>query len=117
MARPKKQDEAERLTEFHGFHVTPSMKAVIEKRALATGLHPSEYSRRVLLSDEKAPAPSARDPAAIRDLTVAITRLGNNHNQIAKHANERKNLPPELDAALLEVSRRIIAALDKVTEL
>src|SRR5277367_332812 len=105
MARRKKQDEAERFTEFYGFQCTPSWKAELERRAQANGRSPSEFGRLVLLSDEKAPAPTARDPAAIRALIVAINRLNNNHNQIARHANERKNLSPELDAVLLRVSR------------
>lgn len=117
MARRKKQDEAERFTEFYGFQCTPSWKAELERRAQANGRSPSEFGRLVLLSDEKAPAPTARDPAAIRELRAEIRRLGNNYNQIARHANERKNLPPELDAVLKGVSQLIMAALEKVRAL
>src|SRR5271154_4808833 len=107
MARRAKQDASERRTAGLRLQLTPSERAELDARAVATGRSLSDFARIVLLSDLKAPAPSARDPAAIRALTVAITRVGNNHNQIAKHANERKALPPELDADLLAVSRRI----------
>jgi hypothetical protein len=131
MARRKKQDEAERLTEFFGFQVTPSQKAELERRALLNGRSPSDFARRVLLSDEKAPAPTARDPAVIRALVAAIKQLGNNHNQITKLGNEARSLPYAKDrqaasealaAAFAKgefqaVSAAIIAALDRVMEL
>jgi hypothetical protein len=115
MARRKKQDEAERLTAYFGFQVTPAQKTEIEKRAKATGMSPSKFARIVLLSDLKAPAPSARDPEAIRALMVEISRVGNNVNQLAHVANERRALP--LETQLKEISNRIIAALDKVMAL
>ncbi len=115
MARRKRQDEAERLTEFFGFQVTPTQKAELEKRAATTGLTPSEFARIVLLSDLKAPAPSARDPATLRALAVEISRIGNNVNQLAHVANERGVLPTEKQ--LKEVASRIMAALDKVMAL
>jgi hypothetical protein len=117
MARRSKEDATERLTAFVGFQVTPAEKAELERRAKATGRLPSDFYRIVLLSDLKAPVPAGIDPAAIRELITAINHVGNNHNQIAKHANERKALPPELDAALLAVSREIMAALEKVIAL
>jgi hypothetical protein len=115
MARRSKEDATERLTEFFGFQVTPAQKAELERRALATGRTPSDFARIVLLSDLKAPAPSARDPAVIRALTVEISRVGNNVNQLAHIANERHAAPQE--KTLQEIARRIIAALDKVMAL
>ena len=67
----------------------------------------------MLLSDLKAPAPSARDPQAIRALAVEITRVGNNVNQLAKIANETRALPHERQ--LREVATLIKATLEKVT--
>jgi hypothetical protein len=117
MARRQKQDAGERRTAALRLQLTPSERAELDARAASTGRSLSDFARLVLLSDLKKPAPSARDPAALRALAVGISRLGNNHNQISKHANERKALPPELDAVLLAVSQRIIAALEKVMEL
>ena len=70
MARRREQDETEQHTEFFGFQVTPSHRAEFEKRA---GYSPSVSARIVLLSDLKAPAPHARDPAAMRALRVEIS--------------------------------------------
>jgi len=66
----------------------------------------------VLLSDLKAPAPSARDPQALRALAVEITRVGNNVNQMAKIANETRALPHERQ--LREVAALIRSTLEKV---
>lgn len=115
MARRQKKDTGERLTAYFGFQVTPAQKAELERRAKATGYSPSEFARIVLLSDLKAPAPSARDPAAIRALAVEISRVGNNINQLAHVANERRALP--LESQLRDISERLIAALDKVSAL
>ena len=131
MARRQKEDAGERLTEFFGFNVTPAQKAELERRAKATGYSPSEFARIVLLSDLKAPAPSPRDPAVIRELTVALTRLGNNHNQLTKLGNEARSLPYERDrraasealaaafakGEFRELATAIVAALDKVMAL
>ena len=69
----------------------------------------------MLLSDLKAPAPSQRDPRALRALAVEISRVGNNLNQLAHHANAHNALPVE--RALAEATARIIASLDKVLAL
>ncbi len=113
MARRSKEDAGERRTSFLGLHLTPSERAVLEQRAQTTGLSLSEFARIVLLSDLKAPAPSARDPQAIRALAVEITRVGNNVNQLAKIANETRALPHERQ--LREVATLIKATLEKVT--
>jgi hypothetical protein len=117
MARRTKEDAGERRTAFAAIHLTPSEYAELKARADALGESVSEFARATVLSDVKKPAPNARDPRSIKALAAEISRVGNNHNQITKHANERKALPPELDAALLAVSQRIIAALEKVMEL
>ena len=95
MARRSKADAGERRTSFLGVQLTPTERAILEQRAQTTGLSLSEFARIVLLSDLKAPAPSARDPQAIRALAVEITRVGNNVNQLAKIANETRALPHE----------------------
>ena len=112
MARRSKADAGERRTSFLGVQLTPTERAVLEQRAQTTGLSLSEFARIVLLSDLKAPAPSARDPQAIRALAVEITRVGNNVNQLAKIANETRALPHERQ--LREVATLIKATLEKV---
>ena len=115
MARRHKQDVAERRTDFLGVQLTPTEKAELVARAAATGLSLSDFARIVLLSDLKKPAPSARDPQAIRALAVEISRVGNNINQLAHIANETRALPRETE--LRVVSAQIVAALEQVMEL
>ncbi len=117
MARRTKEDAGERRTALAAIHLTPSEYAELKTRADALDKSVSDFARMTVLSDVKKPAPNARDPRSIKALAAEIARVGNNHNQIAKHANERKDLPPELDATLLAVSREIIAALEKVMQL
>ncbi len=112
---PAKEDAGERRTSAIKVQLTPSERQELDGRAAATGRTLSDFARIVLLSDLKAPAPSARDPRAIRALAVELARVGNNVNQLAHIANERRALPRERD--LKDVAERIIAALDKVMEL
>ena len=112
MARRSKEDASERRTAGLRLQLTPSERATLEQRAQTTGLTLSEFARVVLLSDLKAPAPSARDPQAIRALAVEITRVGVNVNQMAKIANETRALPHERH--LREVAAEIKATLEKV---
>lgn len=115
MARRKKEDASERRTAALRLQLTPSERADLDARAAITGRSLSDFARIILLSDLKKPAPSARDPKAIRALTVELSRVGNNLNQLAHIANERRALPREKD--LQDVSARIIAAIEKVMAL
>ena len=115
MARPRKRDAAERRTAFFGFQVTPAERAEIDRRAALSGLHGSEWGRRMLLTDARAPAPAPRDPAAIRALRAAIIHIGNNLNQMTHHTNRTGDVPSR--NALKEIGDAIIAALKKVREL
>ena len=115
MARRSKADAGERNTAFLGVHLTPSEKADVLGRAAAIGCGVSEYARIILLSELKRPAPSARDPRAIRQLAVAIKKVGTNINQLAHVANAINEIPSE--RVLREVSAQIVEALEKVQAL
>jgi hypothetical protein len=109
--RPKKEPEARRSA-FVGFFVTPAERQKIEERAAKLNIAVSEFARIVLLSDLKEPAPSARDGAAIRALAVEVSRVGNNINQLAHVANERRELPRKAEFAA--VSDDLKTTLEKV---
>lgn len=115
MARRRKDDAAERRTAFLGVQLTPSEKAELVRRAELVSRNVSDYARIVLLSEHKAPAPSTRDSGAIRQLAVAITRVGTNINQLAHVANAINEIPSE--RVLREVSAQIVEALEKVMAL
>eukprot|EP01037_Dinobryon_pediforme_P017873 gene17873-18103_t len=111
MARRQTNDDSEQRTAFLGVQLTPSEKAELVSRANSTGRHLSEFVRLVLLSDAAKPAPSARDPQAIRALAVEISRVGNNLNQLARLANERR--APAEAKALQDVTDQLTATLEK----
>ena len=115
MARLRKEYVGDRRTAALRLQLTPSERIELEFRAASVGMTLSEFCRIVLLSDLKKPAPSRRDPRALRALAVEISRVGNNLNQLAHIANQRNALPNE--RALDAVTERIIASLDKVMEL
>jgi hypothetical protein len=112
MARPRKENKDELRTDFFGFQVTPAERAEIDRRAASSGLHRSEWGRRILLSDLKAPAPPARDPAVINAVVVELNHHGNNLNQLTRIANERRDMPSA--KALAEVLALIKATLEKL---
>jgi len=58
---------------------------------------------------------AVRDAKAIRELTVALVRIGTNINQMAYRANETRRVPEE--RYLREVGERVTTALEKVTGL
>jgi hypothetical protein len=66
----------------------------------------------VLLSPSKAPAPPARDPAAINAVVLELSHHGNNLNQLTRLANERRDMPSA--KALAEVLALIKACLEKL---
>jgi Bacterial mobilisation protein (MobC) len=94
---------------------TADEKAELRRRAKASGNRVSDFVRLVLLDPLKAPAPAARDPAAIRTLAFQLSKIGTNQNQLAHIANESRALPQE--AELRRVSALIVAALEKVMAL
>ena len=118
MARPKKEDQSERRTKRLGVPLTPTEQTELRFRASKVfGNNPnlSEYARLILLDDWKNPPPNARSPEAIRELVVAIRRVGTNVNQLAHIANESRRVPAE--ERLRDISEQIVAALQKVMAL
>ena len=115
MARPRAENKAELRTAFLGFQMTPSERAEIARRAEETQRSLSDFCRRALLAARSAPAPLARDRRELTALSVEISRVGNNLNQLAHIANGRRDLPSA--TALAAVTERIIASLEKVMAL
>ena len=115
MARLRKSDTGDRRTEHAGFYVTPDELAELDARAAVAGYCRSDYFRIILLSDRKAPPPSARDPRAMRALIGQFGKLGNNWNQIAHRLNATGDAPSR--TILAEAAAQLRAAVEKVLAL
>lgn len=95
-----------------GVRLPPATRAILTQRAKAAGLSEGALIRALI---EDAAVATATDRAAHQQTNAQLARIGNNLNQLARHANSRRGDP---DAARLagEVAairgelRRIFAA-------
>jgi len=72
--------------------LTEKEKEQIQENAERSNLGSvSNYARQMLLSGKVVSV----DYSAIEELTVALNRIGNNINQIARRANEVRSIDPE----------------------
>jgi hypothetical protein len=106
--RPRREGKRDRRTAFVGFHVTPSERAELDARAAAVGCNRSSFCRMALLSPLQAPAPSARDPDAVRAIKVEIARVANNVRQLRRVADECRAEPTQRELAVLFASLEAI---------
>ncbi len=107
MARRSKTDTSERRTATVTVQLTPTERATLDERVEAAGIRcMSDYARAALLGYELR----GRDPlheTAVR----ALFAIGNNLNQLAKHANTTGHIDPQ---ELSEALRRWGEALDRL---
>ena len=72
---------------------SPEEWAAVEQRARECGVRANCYIRDTVLGT----VPRTRPNGATRELVVAVNRIGNNLNQLARVANENGNLPREAE--------------------
>ena len=108
MGRRKYYDESERRTMFIGFQVTPTERARLDERAAAAGLRMSDYARAAVLGYRVNV--SVKNPVTERALSE-LWAIGNNLNQIAKHANTTGQVAQEALLGTLERWREIVERL------
>jgi hypothetical protein len=110
MARPNKQPH-ERREERFNLRFTIAERLHIEEQAERAGLHPTEYLRQRCLDYEVSPAPARAgvDPS----LLSALSRIGNNVNQIAlakntdrHYSGDWKGVQSTLQTLLTELASR-----------
>ena len=95
-----------------GVRLPPATRAILTQRAKAAGLSKGALIRALI---EGAPLVSGADQAAAQETNAQLARIGNNLNQLARHANSRRG---DADAARLAAAvaecradlRRIFAA-------
>jgi hypothetical protein len=97
MARRSKADTSERRTATVTVQLTPTERATLDERVAAAGIRClSDFARAAMLGRRLYARDPLREPA-LRELFA----IGNNLNQLARHANATGQIDPqELDEAL-----------------
>lgn len=95
-----------------GVRLPPDIRALLNLKAKAAGLSESALIRALI---EDAPVVAAADQTAARQTHAQLARIGNNLNQLARHANgwrgnaDAERLAAEVAAIRTEL-HRIFAA-------
>lgn len=90
--RPALPAEQKRTRRKHVLF-SPEEWTAVESRARECGVRANCYIRETVLGS----VPRTRPHGTTRQLVVAINRIGNNLNQLARVANESGDLPRETD--------------------
>lgn len=91
MARPKKHDHERREASIPPIRLTFAELAHVEAQAKAAALSVSAYARARCLGHAVAPRRSPVETGTLAELNSC----GVNLNQIARHLNQGRGLPPE----------------------
>ena len=117
MARYERTYTGERRTEFVGFYVTPSERKELEAAAAGQGAPTlSTYARELLFQRSAAVVTATRRNPEAAALIRELSAIGNNLNQLVRHANSTGELGPEhiaeIDETLLAIKAAAARALD-----
>ena len=115
MARLRADFSGERRTSHFGLQLTPSERAELERRAQKRGMMLAEFVRACCFltsgQDADAPRRGTRDASAAA-IVAELGRVGNNLNQLARHANETGLI--EDHEALRETITELKAAFGRI---
>ena len=115
MARLQTNFSGERRSAHFGLQLTPSERAELERRAHTRGMLLAEFVRACCFVTEAPEAHTSRrrtrDATALA-LVGELGRVGNNLNQLAKHANQTGQIAEEV--ALNEAIADLKAALGRI---
>lgn len=109
MGRPRKAKGEGRTERLAGLRLTPAERAYADELAARTGCDLSELQRRSLL---RLPIPPPRDGGELAAFIVALDRVGNNLNQIARH----QHTTGAVAADALDVLAEVKAIVSRVAE-
>lgn len=122
MARPRKHSE-EKRSETMRSRVTLSEREEIRQVALSLGLEDSEYIRRRVLGRALPQGRAGGDPmkiAALNAYAVALSKIGNNVNQLAAATHQGRDfvqywreIGAELSADLTAARQALSQALEE----
>jgi len=107
MGRPKKAEPRDR--QFN-LSLTAAEYESLVRRARAVGMRPVHFGRTLMLDSTNAPVTTGQATNQIEKLNYsALTRLGNNLNQMVRHLHQTGDpLPADLEPLLMDI-RRIIS--------
>ena len=116
MARYERGYTGERMTEFIGLHVTPSLRAKLKADLAASGAANLNTYLNELLENRPGPTPRTRRHPDADALRWELRRLGINLNQLLqfRHSTGEREREPGEVAELLDL---IAAAVKRVIEL
>jgi hypothetical protein len=115
VARYERGYTGERMTEFIGLHVTPSLRAKLKAAAEASGAPNLNTYLNELLENRPGPTARTRRNPQADELRRELRAIGVNLNQLLKFRHstgEREREPGELDALsdlIAEAVKRVIA--------
>ena len=115
MARYDRNYIGERRTRSVGIKLTPTERQEFETAANALGVPLSAYMRDLCVKrSPTAAAPALRRSPQNKALLNELSAIGNNVNQLAKHANTVDELPalPVLLAAMEAVKKAMAHVLE-----
>jgi hypothetical protein len=96
-------------------NLTATEYECIVRRAKAVGMRPTHYSRAVVLSYDAAHVIDRQAPSNADRLNYhALSRLGNNLNQMMRHLHQTKEpVPADLEPLLTDIRQIINRAAKK----
>lgn len=105
MARPKKHEKRDKQLNLK---FTPREFVWLRRKAEGLGMKPGEYGRMQVLAER--PVSSGRQAVPHLDplFLAALSRIGNNLNQIARRLNQLQIEPPSTLEPLLQAIREMI---------
>ena len=107
MARRSRQDNTERRTATVTVQLTPTERATLDERVEGAGIRcMSDFARAALLGYELRVRDPLHEPA-VRELMA----IGNNLNQLARHANTTGQVDPQELADALRLWREVVIRL------
>ncbi|MDH3662873.1 MAG: MobC family plasmid mobilization relaxosome protein [Alphaproteobacteria bacterium] len=112
IGRPRR-GEQERRSDHLNVRLTIVERAALDAEARRLGLPVSSYARRLI--GKRRSVETGRVPMVSHAAITALNRVGNNLNQLARHANAKGDLTP-IARNLAQALSRLETAIDTLLE-
>ena len=111
--RPQNGEKERRSDHLH-VRLTTIERAKLDAESRRLGMPVSRYVRRLIHKPRLAERQAAATPSPAT--VAALNRIGNNLNQLARHANAKGDLAPiarHVDGVMAKLEKAITALLDR----